>query len=86
MTNYQFSEGFHGSLVWYYTSYVKWLDGTEVDPIQRVDLQLKKQFKLNDLEGDVAFIVHNLFDKYYLEFQENQYYDRRAFLKLRLAF
>lgn len=86
LASYQFTPDWQASVIGYYTSYVYWLEGAEIEPLRRLDAQIKRHFKWNKLQGDLSLIGHNLTNEDNLEFQSSQYYDRRGFVRLNLQF
>ncbi|MGB0733126.1 MAG: TonB-dependent receptor plug domain-containing protein [Pontibacterium sp.] len=67
-----------------------WLEGSgnkKRNPFNRTDVQVRKRFPLSATkDGEIKLIVQNLFDQRYSEFYEYNYFDRRAYLQLKLLF
>lgn len=79
------------SLAHYYMDHVEWLEGYHKDSgrtnYTRTDLKLSNTFTLDThSELELSLIVHNLFDKEYSEFYQNNIFDRRTYLQLGLTF
>ena len=71
------------SATYYYMDKVEWLgSGDEVDSYDRVDLKVRKGFKLGSNQVNLSLIVQNALDDEYSEFVEKNIFERRTFLQL----
>lgn len=61
-------------------------DGDFQKPYERVDARLAYRFRDGAYQGEVAFIVQNLFDKPYQEVYYENLIGRRSYVNLRLEF
>lgn len=61
-------------------------DGDVQNPYERVDARLAYRFRDGAYQGEVAFIVQNLFDKPYQEVYYENLIGRRSYVNLRLEF
>jgi iron complex outermembrane receptor protein len=61
-------------------------DGDLQTPYERVDARLAYRFRDGAYQGEVAFIVQNLFDKPYQEVYYENLIGRRSYVNLRLEF
>ncbi len=84
--SYQFASRWRASLTYYQQSATGFTGGSEVDSYQRLDTRLAKTFVHAHTDSQVAFVVQNLLNDGYTEFQHRNQFDRRAYLSLSLHF
>lgn len=87
LLNRSFPRGWSASLVYYYVSDMKWEgDGDEVPEYVRWDTRITKAFPLRYGSGEISFIIQNLLDDEYVEFREENIFERRGFVQLSMNF
>lgn len=80
-----FSGDWQVSLAWFHLSDTEWGgDGQFIPGHNRWDMRLAKGFTLGRLRGELALIAQNIADREYSEFRQENVFDRRAFVQLRL--
>jgi iron complex outermembrane receptor protein len=60
-------------------------ESTPVEAHQRLDLRLAKDFKVEGTRGEVAAVLQNILGNYN-DFRNDNVFDRRAYLSLRLDY
>ena len=76
-----------GSVVVYYVDDMEWLgDGDNIKNYTRVDARVAKEYHVFGINADFSGIVQNVFDKQYQEFSDNNIFERRAYLQLKMNF
>ena len=83
--SHDFGNMLQGSFTFYRETSVSWKGGAEIDPYNRLDARLEKGFRYGETEGSIEFIVQNLLSTY-KEFDVNNNFDTRAFVRLNLNF
>lgn len=84
---HDFSGNWTGSLAYYQVGQLTVMrDGDFQKPYERVDARLAYRFRDGAYQGEVAFIVQNLFDKPYQEVYYENLIGRRSYVNLRLEF
>ena len=83
---HRFNHGWTGSVAYYAMSDMDWPnDGDALADYNRVDVRLAKQLKLAGNATEIELIVHNLLDDDYQEFRNQNIFERRAYLRLKVA-
>lgn len=73
------------SVAHYYMSGVEWIDAEQLPGYGRTDLRLAKQWQIDTTTKlEAAIIVQNAFESSYQDFYEDNEFDRRTFLQLRM--
>lgn len=84
---HDFNSAWTGSVAYYQVGrLVVQGDGDVQNPYERVDARLAYRFRDGAYQGEVAFIVQNLFDKPYQEVYYENLIGRRSYVNLRLEF
>ncbi|OMH39652.1 TonB-dependent siderophore receptor [Motiliproteus sp. MSK22-1] len=83
--SHDFGNALQGSFTFYRESSVSWKGGAELDSYNRLDARLEKGFSFGETEGSIEFIMQNLLSTY-KEFDVNNNFDTRAFIRLNLNF
>lgn len=85
--SHRFAGGLSGSLAYFYVSDMTWEgDGDPVPKYYRWDARISKVFPLWRGSGEISLVVQNFLDDAYLEFREENVFERRAFVQLSAAF
>ena len=74
------------SINYYQQSTTRYFSGSKIDSYQRLDTRLGKRILQGTTETQIAFVVQNLLDQEYSEFQIRNQFDRRVYLSLSLHF
>jgi iron complex outermembrane receptor protein len=91
LASHTLNSGVQLSVAHYMMGTALWLEGSSRSQprkaYQRTDLQLKAPFTLaTDTDAEIRIIVQNLFDDRYQEFYDYNYFDRRAYVEVKLLF
>ena len=87
LITHSFNDNWDGSLAYYQTSKTEAIgDGEPVALIRRADARLARKFNFGSKNGEVSFVVENLFDNDYQEFARYNVAKRRARINLSLDF
>lgn len=90
LLSYMFANEWQLSASHYFMGTTRWLEGTSHIPrksYHRTDLQLKTSVPLDrKLDLEMRAIIQNLFDDRYQEFYDYNYFDRRAYVEVKLLF
>lgn len=87
LLTHRFNHQWDGSLAYYQTSATTLLgDSDPVDLIRKCDVRLARRFDYGRRNGEVAFVVENLFNDHYQEFADYNTLKRRARINVRLDF
>ncbi len=86
LLTHRFDHGWSGSLAYYVMSKMNWPnDGDRLDPYTRLDARIARRFTLAGHQGQLELIAQNLLGKPYIEFRDDNRFERRIFLRLRLG-
>ncbi|MEH6471638.1 MAG: TonB-dependent receptor [Halopseudomonas sp.] len=85
LASHSFGHGFEASAGFYRQTSVKWHQGSDLKPYNRLDGRLAKNFKAGDVQGSLEFILQS-FNSPYTEFEVNNTVDTRGFVRLSLDF
>ena len=81
---HRFSQGWTGSLGYYFVDAMTWMgDGEALPATQRLDLRLSHTFRMGQQQGEAALVVQNLGDKIQ-DFAQDQYFEQRVFASMTL--
>jgi len=79
---YRPAPGWEMSGVLYHTSQMQWPRGSAVDDITRLDLRLAKKIRVDDWQGQLEVVVHNVGDDY-SDYSDKNRFERRLFMRLK---
>ncbi|MEH6811508.1 MAG: TonB-dependent receptor [Motiliproteus sp.] len=85
LASHNLTENTQVSMAYYRMTSVFWDGGATLDPYKRLDLRLAQDFTYGNTEASVELIVQNLTSNY-TEFDVNNTFDTRTFLRLSLGF
>jgi iron complex outermembrane receptor protein len=81
----RFADDWYGTLALYHVDDMRWRGlGDPIDGYTRLDLKLGKAWRLGARRLGFDLIVHNLLDDPYIEFEESNRFERRAYLQFRV--
>ncbi len=80
-----FANGYSVSGWIYYQTESDSVDGKLVDTFTRIDVRLAKRFSYGNTSGLVELVTHNLFGEY-TDFEEDNIFKTRSFLRIQLDF
>lgn len=83
---YNFLQGYTTSINYFYLSEANWLNGGLTSSVDRWDLLLAKRFQTRQTQTRIEFIIHNLLDETYQDFQDYNNFERRYFVNLSVDF
>ncbi len=83
--SHSFASGITTSLAYYRMSPVKWLGGKALNWYGRTDFRIGIPLHAAHIDGEASFTVQNLFNQVYLEFQDNNRFERRVYFQIRLG-
>ncbi|WP_020167518.1 MULTISPECIES: TonB-dependent receptor plug domain-containing protein [Methylotenera] len=87
LITHRFNPQWDGSFAYYQTSATTLLgDGDPVDLIRKCDVRLARKFDYGRRNGEIAFVIENLFNDHYQEFADYNTLKRRARVNVRLDF
>ena len=87
MAAHNFTDRLQGSFTFYHMSEVSWEGGAnDVPAYDRLDLRLAQSFDAGPTDGLVELIVQNAFGEEYIEYEYNNNFDTRYFVRLTLSF
>ena len=87
LLTHRFNHQWDGSFAYYQTSATTLLgDSDPVNLIRKSDVRLARRFDYGRRNGEVAFVVENLFNDHYQEFADYNTLKRRARINVRLDF
>jgi len=68
--------------VLYHTSEMAWPRGSAVDAVTRLDLRLAKKIRIDDWQGQLEVLLHNVGDDY-SDYNDKNRFERRLFMRLK---
>jgi iron complex outermembrane receptor protein len=80
----KFGSGWSGSIMGYHQSYVDWRGGEEIKALDRYDLSVSKEVRLNQYQLRLDLKVDNVTNEVYLEYQKGNYLERTVYLSAAL--
>ncbi len=83
---YSFLDGYTSSLNYFYLGEVNWFNGGNTASFERWDFMLAKRFKISQTQTKIEFMVRNLLDEEYQDFQNHNNFERRYFVSLTMDF
>ncbi len=83
--SHRFAGGIETSLAYYRMSPVKWLGGKSLNWYGRTDFRIGIPLRAAHIDGEASFTVQNLFNRVYLEYQNNNAFERRVYFQIRLG-
>ncbi len=85
LLSHRFDHGWSGSLAWYAMSRMNWPnDGDRLAPYDRLDLRLARRLSLAGNHAQVELIAQNLLGNTYIEFRDDNRFERRLFIRLKI--
>ncbi|OMH39653.1 TonB-dependent siderophore receptor [Motiliproteus sp. MSK22-1] len=85
LVNHDFGNDVEGSLAFYRQTSVDWFKGSFLPAYSRLDARIAKKFHYGKSEGVVELVVQNLLSEY-TEFEVNNRFDTRTFVRFKLNF
>ena len=85
LVNHDFGNGVEGSLIFYRETSIDWFKGTFLPAYSRLDARIAKEFHYGKSEGLIELVVQNLLSDY-TEFEVNNNFDTRTFIRFKLNF
>ncbi len=87
LLNHQFTDSLDSSVIFNYMSDVQWQDSSLIESYKTTDFKITKSFPTGHGQKlTTSFLVKNLFDQKYSQFQTKNIYDRRLYLTMKLNF
>jgi len=84
---HRFDHDWSGSIGLYRMGRMNWpSDGDRLQPYNRVDLRLAKKMRLDGSDLQLELIAQNVLDDDYIEFRDDNTFDRRVYLRAKLDF
>lgn len=83
---YNFLHGYTSSLNYFYMGEVNWFNGGNTASFERWDFMLAKRFQISQTQTKIEFMVRNLLDEEYQDFQNHNNFERRYFVSLSVGF
>jgi len=81
-----FSNNVQFSTAYYYLDDIDWVgEGNEIQAYHRLDMQLSKSFKGDDISGKLSLVLQNI-NNQYTDFQDENIMDQRTYLSAELFF
>ncbi len=85
LLSHRFDGGWSASLGYYYMTQMNWPnDGDRLPPYDRLDLRVARRFRLGDQQAELELIGQNLRNQAYREFRDDNKFERRLYLRLRV--
>ncbi|RMG36785.1 MAG: hypothetical protein D6720_04380 [Gammaproteobacteria bacterium] len=84
---HRFDHNWNGSIAYYRISIMNWPnDGDRLNPYDRVDLRLARKLRIGGQDAQIELIGQNVWNQEYAEFRSDNRFERRLFMRMRLAF
>ncbi len=87
LLSHRFDRNWSGSIAYYRMSKMNWPnDGDRLEPYDRIDLRLARKFDLGSgRDAQIELIGQNVRNQEYSEFRHDNQFERRLYLRMRLA-
>ena len=81
--SHQYDRDINAGIAFYHLTGFKWGgDGDTLPSYNRFDLNIKKSFKWGEGVGHIGFMIHNILDSEYEEFEFENIFKRRTYVQL----